>query len=436
MLSGDADAPPSLVSQLQQVHGLTKKKVYGAKPARQPFFRDERVRDKYRKAPAPLTMPLPQADPNPSPTAGGRAISQSRVDRMSRVGQASPTDLHGRRQYGWPRRGSRLSTPEPDNALAWPSSPGTFNDMSPGSSYVSSDLSSPVTPITTMEEIYTMPNPVPSNAPLSLPITPAYQTGGVPETNWNIPPQPQQFVGSYNPALHTYFPPPDQFYSGNRHASNEAEVRQPHTQHAIAPLSQGSYDQYNNAGPMNTSPAPMVPSQAPMMAMAETSQGTNSTMSIPPITVAPGNIELNYASHSSTRNRKKQPSEEDEERFEFGEDFVAATAALFEEEVLPAYPNYPGMSSGLSTVAIQESLPPSLPASRAGELYATRFKRDQPTNALAATRRGSNQSAHPHNASVYAQASNTGMANRAAYAYNNVRNYQPTFGSSLTGWAG
>jgi hypothetical protein len=287
-----------------------------------------------------------------------------------------------------------------------------------------------------MEEIYTMPNSLPSNAPLSLPITPAYQTGGVPQTNWNIPPQPQQFVGSYNPTLHTYFPPPDQFYAGNRHTSNDAEIRQPHTQHATAPLPQGSYDQYNNAAPMNASPAPMVSSQAPMMAIAETSQGSNGTMSISPTTVAPGNIESHYASHSSTRHRKKPPSEEDEERFEFGEDFVAATAALFEEEVLPAYPNYPGMSSGLSTVAIQESLPPSLPASRGGELYATRFKRpNQPTDAQAPTRRG-NQSAHSHNTSSYTQASNTAMANRAAYAYNNVRNYQPTFGSSLTGWAG
>jgi len=432
MLSSDGDAPPSLVSQLQQVHGLTKKKVYGTKPARQPFFRDERVRDKYRKAPTPLTMPLPLADPNPSPTTGGRAISQSRVDRMSRVGQASPTDLHGRRQYGWPRRGSRLSTPEPDNSLAWPSSPATY-DMSPGSSYVSSDLSSPVTPITTMEEIYTMPNSVPSNTSLSLHITPGYQTGGVPETNWNLPPQPQQFVGSYNPTLQTYFPPPDQFYAGNRHTSNDAEMNQPHAQLPTAPSSQGSYDQYNNAGLIITS-APMVPSQAPMM-VAETSQSSNGTL--PLATVAPSSIESNYTSQSSMRHRKKPPSEEDEERFEFGEDFVAATAALFEEEVLPAYPNYPGMSSGLSTVAIQESLPPSLPASRAGELYATRFKRsNQPTNAQAPTRRSANQIAHPHNVSTYTQTSNTAMANRAAYAYNSVPNYQPTFGSSLTGWAG
>ncbi|KAJ7302088.1 hypothetical protein DFH08DRAFT_93992 [Mycena albidolilacea] len=48
---------PSLVSQLQQVHGLTKKKVYGTKPARM-----ERVRDPYRKAPSqsPSILLLPR----------------------------------------------------------------------------------------------------------------------------------------------------------------------------------------------------------------------------------------------------------------------------------------------------------------------------------------------------------------------------------------
>ena len=53
--SNEKDAP-SLGFQLQQV---TRKKVYGTKPARQPFFHDERVRDhdEYRKIPGPLTVP-------------------------------------------------------------------------------------------------------------------------------------------------------------------------------------------------------------------------------------------------------------------------------------------------------------------------------------------------------------------------------------------
>ncbi|KAL1743811.1 hypothetical protein HDZ31DRAFT_40135 [Schizophyllum fasciatum] len=36
------EAPrPTLVSQLQHLHGLSKKRIYGAKPARRPYFRDE-----------------------------------------------------------------------------------------------------------------------------------------------------------------------------------------------------------------------------------------------------------------------------------------------------------------------------------------------------------------------------------------------------------
>ncbi|TRM66746.1 hypothetical protein BD626DRAFT_163605 [Schizophyllum amplum] len=39
------EAPrPSIVSQLQQLHGLSKKRVYGAKPARRPFIRGEEQR--------------------------------------------------------------------------------------------------------------------------------------------------------------------------------------------------------------------------------------------------------------------------------------------------------------------------------------------------------------------------------------------------------
>src|SRR5262245_52853309 len=47
-LSGDiqgnpSHAPGNLVSRLQQIHGMTKKKIYSAKPTRRPFFKDEPV---------------------------------------------------------------------------------------------------------------------------------------------------------------------------------------------------------------------------------------------------------------------------------------------------------------------------------------------------------------------------------------------------------
>ena len=39
------EAPrPSIVSQLQHLHGLSKKRIYGAKPARRPFIRGEEQR--------------------------------------------------------------------------------------------------------------------------------------------------------------------------------------------------------------------------------------------------------------------------------------------------------------------------------------------------------------------------------------------------------
>ncbi|KAJ3513933.1 hypothetical protein NLJ89_g2663 [Agrocybe chaxingu] len=74
--------------------------------------------------------------------------------------------------------------------------------------------------------------------------------------------------------------------------------------------------------------------------------------------------------HAHGHSHKRATPEEDEERFTFGKDFVAATAALFEAEVLPAYPNFPGMRSGL----YEAPLPDTLPASEAGELYASRKK--------------------------------------------------------------
>ncbi|KAJ7280167.1 hypothetical protein C8J57DRAFT_1501614 [Mycena rebaudengoi] len=77
---------PSIVSKLQKVHGLTKKKVYGAKPVRLPFCRDEPIRDKYRKAPTPLLPPsagLAQG-PSFSDTHTGRIRPLAKGDRISR----------------------------------------------------------------------------------------------------------------------------------------------------------------------------------------------------------------------------------------------------------------------------------------------------------------------------------------------------------------
>ncbi|KAJ7577938.1 hypothetical protein C8J56DRAFT_363022 [Mycena floridula] len=67
---------PSLVAQLQQVHGLTKKKVYGAKPTRQPFLRDERVKESSRRSSVSLVPPT---------SPGGRTSSKTISERSTRV---------------------------------------------------------------------------------------------------------------------------------------------------------------------------------------------------------------------------------------------------------------------------------------------------------------------------------------------------------------
>ncbi|KAG5645297.1 hypothetical protein DXG03_006486 [Asterophora parasitica] len=139
--SNDAENPPSLVSQLQQVHGLTKKKVYGTKPARKPFFRAERVLKEGPGAVAPL---LPNARTSPRSSSTGRALSNSRTARINRVAQSSPTDIQPRLP-ALPRRNSQMSSPDTDR---YPS-PIPFS--------VPSDLS-PV------PQLYSQPPPV---APIS-----------------------------------------------------------------------------------------------------------------------------------------------------------------------------------------------------------------------------------------------------------------------------
>lgn len=84
-----ADDSPSLVTQLQIMHGLTKKKIYGSKPTRQPFIGEERVTETPRR---PSLMPPPQNSLVPN-NPGGRTASQSTVDRAQRatVRRRSPT---------------------------------------------------------------------------------------------------------------------------------------------------------------------------------------------------------------------------------------------------------------------------------------------------------------------------------------------------------
>ncbi|KAF5391106.1 hypothetical protein D9757_003171 [Collybiopsis confluens] len=70
---------PSLVTQLQQMHGLTKKKVYSTKPKRRPFVSSEVYREHPRKSSS--LSPVSPSDTN----HGGRVTSPSVLDRTGRV---------------------------------------------------------------------------------------------------------------------------------------------------------------------------------------------------------------------------------------------------------------------------------------------------------------------------------------------------------------
>ncbi|KAF8804152.1 hypothetical protein BYT27DRAFT_7259594 [Phlegmacium glaucopus] len=422
--SNETDPAPSLVSQLQQVHGLTKKKVYGTRPPRQPFFRDERVRDKYRKVPTPLTMPSSVTEEVPSPSAGGKVVSQSRVDRMNRVvGQASPTDLHSRRQHPWPRRGSRLSTPEPEG-MSSPPSTSTVYDLSPGSPYLPSDMSSPVTPVTMTEESYNLSAGHVQNVQPALPV---YQIGTMSEQGW--PQQPHYHSGYHSLPQQQYFPPQiSNFYNATGHIIEHADIQTLEQQRPPSVPSSHSPGSYSNYAPTPMLTPPIVSSQSYPM------NDTPMTSVTAPTRIISKDATMHAPKPSQRSSKKIVASEEDEERFMFGQEFVAATAALFEAEVLPAYPNFPGMSSGLTTSSNQGVLP-YLTASQAGELYASRVRRpgeqqrqqQQATSSLPLPV----PSAPPAN--VY---STNGLMMSSYSSAPPLTSYQPQGTSSLTGWAG
>ncbi|PPQ91533.1 hypothetical protein CVT25_008801 [Psilocybe cyanescens] len=448
-VSSEGDQPQSLVSQLQQYHGLTKKKVYGAKPTRQPFFRDERVGEKHRQPPAPLTMPLTIMNSVPSPTGGGRTISHSRVDRMNRVSQASPTDMHRRTHSGWTRRGSRMSTPEADHP--W-TSPPAHTDMSPGGSYIVSELSSGGTPIV-IDDVYGHPAAVTSMPPppahVMPPGTGTYRAVGTAEGNWTAmqaPQGPQQYIGSYNPAMQPYIPAEvsPYVYSENSQLSYPVE-RVPVAMPPSEPVKPSSFVSRPPHSPVQSSPPSMVISQAhhgASSASAQIPQLAASAVHAPPPQLERG-APTNATNISRTiATNKKTVEDDNEERFSFSDEFVVATAVLFEAEVLPAYPDYPGSSSGLFTSNGAQQILPSLPATQAGELYASRdqsrvnLRSHMNTNAATALQPHGHAYGHIR-ATPYVPTSASAINNDTPmYAFGAPHYATPNYGSSLTGWAG
>ena len=151
-------------------------------------------------------MPSSVTEDVHSPNAGGKVVPQSRADRMNR-------DLHQRRQEPWTRRGSGLSTPELET-MSSPATTSTIFDLSPGCSYVPSDMSSPVTPVTVTDESYN----------LSAATLPAYQIGVVPEQNW---PQQRQYHSGYHSLIQQqYFPPQiSDPYPANGHVTQHSDMQ-------------------------------------------------------------------------------------------------------------------------------------------------------------------------------------------------------------------
>ena len=104
---------PSLVSSLQKVHGLSRKKLYGTQPPRQPFVREEPVRTKYKSTPTPLSIPV-GSQPFPAPE-DARAVSKTKVERGRRadrpphIGDLSNSSSPGRRSP-WNRMSSDVGS--------------------------------------------------------------------------------------------------------------------------------------------------------------------------------------------------------------------------------------------------------------------------------------------------------------------------------------
>ncbi|KAF8907072.1 hypothetical protein CPB84DRAFT_1822675 [Gymnopilus junonius] len=354
-------------------------------------------------------MPVPLVEQIPSPTAGGRALSQSRADRLSRLSQASPTDHHARRQPTWARRGSRLSTPEPDNQ-SWPFSPaGHIHDVSPGSSsYMSSDMSSPVTPATTIEDVYSQPHSFHGTSHE----TASHHPGGTPEGGWPPPPGPPPYVGSYNPGIQTYFPPVGHQYYHEMAQNHGNYDMQPHlvpAQQQVLPHS------YNSPSPMsNGQPLPQQSMEAPAAPDCPLSYPHQTLL--PCAQVPPSSAVLQLQQHglppSSYNSQAPVPN------------------VQHPQQSVLSSPSQ-SMSSGLVTEDIERTLPATLPASQAGGLYATRDKHNiQPLSGASQRPAGLIPTSQ---APAFTMMNGTTAAMPATY---HAPAYTINYSSSLTGWAG
>jgi hypothetical protein len=353
------DNPLSLVTQLQQVHGLTKKKVYGTKPARQPFFREERVRDRSRKGATAVSVSATATTQQSS--GGGRGVPRSKAERSIR---GSPTESHSRH----PGIIRRMSAPDPDSLA----SPTPFNRPS--------SMSSPISPTSSLDMHMSAAPRLPSETDIAS------------DPSWL---QQHPVV----PSL-----------SQSQTSGNYSESRW-HGDHSLG----GVYSQHPVTSDLPVI-SPFIPSTLPKQRRQELGMKRNSAHEVP--------------SRPARNSRTIRP--EDEEPFVFNDEYVARTVALFENEVLPGYPNFAAMGEPLpqspTSPPIMDSLTPprrsfhiapdynSLPPSpvsyNAGEIYAT-----------------------PHQGEMGQQPLSLNYAT-ADSPLTYATTYSPGSNSSLTGWAG
>ncbi|KAF8628772.1 hypothetical protein AX15_003728 [Amanita polypyramis BW_CC] len=381
---------PSLVTQLQQRHGLTKKKVYGIKPPRAPFFRDREDPpfDPFRRAVLPFTASLTDLSLTSSitMTPGGRSAPLSKLDRMARLSHRSPTDSSSRR---WHPSASRLSSPEID-ATAVSSSILTTDTMRP------TNYEHPVTPTPAPIQ----PAKLPCNMPLRRDQHMGYsQTVYEPDTgsHWSTPQngyvphdysvvsQPQPYGESY-----AHSPPTDVYTRQTADGQSSPSTYTP----TINPVVQESPTPYRD--PVTNS------NSSPQDSHSASSKAT------------PSNLK-------------------DDEPFTFDPEYIAATAVMFRQEVLPAYPEYPELAEsygpsnrsdstlyqGYSLGCDHYSMLPYLPPNKAGQLYALKYSVGTPR---------------------LVPESNLAFPSTSDYASTTSRlSHVPAYSmgtSSLTGWAG
>ncbi|KAK1232870.1 hypothetical protein PQX77_003983 [Marasmius sp. AFHP31] len=180
---------PSLVSQLQQVcsmfmsfgvahfpqvHGLTKKKVYGSKPARKPFVSGELYRGD-RKS---LSLSPESSTPATPTTHGGKVPSPSTLERSLRRSQASPSDT---RPY--PKSRGSYDTATASFALPHTYNPASNRHNPPNSG----SISLPPSPT---------PYPLTSRAPPEF-LQPDTSWSTSPTTSVPFPPDRQERPGDY-----------------------------------------------------------------------------------------------------------------------------------------------------------------------------------------------------------------------------------------------